>query len=61
MWAFSEVTFAASASNIAQVNWTRTSTKLSIGKGHCICFMIEMYLKLNYRIVVDVALALTLS
>ena len=34
----SEVTLTATAINIVQVDWTNTSTEVSIGEGNCICW-----------------------
>ena len=37
-WAVSKFTFTATASYFIQVNCSSTSTKASIGEGHCICW-----------------------
>ena len=38
MWAIKEASFNATAVNIAQVDWTCTSTKVSTTKSHSICW-----------------------
>ena len=36
-WAVKEVTLSATTSNIVQIDWTSTTTKLSSIVGNCIC------------------------
>ena len=35
-WTISEVTLTTTASNIVQIDWTSTNTKMSIAEGHYI-------------------------